>query len=65
MPMWSKILVAIFLIIMIVKLWPAANHLLKHGPKGTSDDWKAAILPIIVVIGFVIFLIFMVRGQAL
>jgi len=47
---------------MIVKLWPAANHLLKHGPKGSSDDWKAAIFPIIAVVGFVIFLILMVRG---
>ena len=62
MPMWSKILVAIFLVIMIVKLWPAANYLIKHGPKGSSDDWKAAILPILAVVGFVIFLILMVRG---
>jgi len=62
MPMWSKILVAIFLAIMIVKLWPAANHMLKHGPKGSTDDWKAALLPIAAVVGFVIFLILMVRG---
>jgi len=62
MPMWSKILVAIFLVIMIVKLWPAANHMLKHGPKGSGDDWKAALFPIAAVIGFVVFLILMVRG---
>lgn len=62
MPMWSKILVAIFLMIMIVKLWPAANHMLKHGPKGSNDDWKAALFPILAVVGFVIFLILMVRG---
>lgn len=62
MPMWSKILLAIFLVIMIVKLWPAANHLLKHGPKGTADDWKAALIPIAAVVGFVILLILMVRG---
>jgi hypothetical protein len=36
--------------------------MLKHGPKGTSDDWRAALFPIILVIGFVIFLILMVRG---
>ncbi len=62
MPMWSKILVAIFLVIMIVKLWPAANHMLKHGPKGSADDWRAAILPILAVVGFVVFLILSVRG---
>lgn len=62
MPMWSKILLAIFLVIMIVKLWPAANHMLKHGPKGTADDWKAALIPIAAVVGFVILLIMMVRG---
>lgn len=60
--MWSKILIAIFLVIMIVKLWPAANHMLKHGPKGSADDWRAAILPILAVVGFVIFLILSVRG---
>lgn len=62
MPMWSKILLAIFLVIMIVKLWPAANHMLKHGPKGSADDWKAALIPIAAVVGFVILLILMVRG---
>ncbi len=62
MPMWSKILVAIFLVIMIVKLWPAANHMLKHGPKGSADDWRAALLPILAVVGFVVFLILSVRG---
>ncbi|TCK18149.1 hypothetical protein DFR30_1413 [Thiogranum longum] len=62
MPMWSKILLAIFLVIMIVKLWPAAKHMMKHGPKGSADDWKAALLPIAAVVGFVIFLILMVRG---
>ncbi len=62
MPMWSKILLAIFLVIMIVKLWPAANHMMKHGPKGSADDWKAALIPIAVVAGFVILLILMVRG---
>jgi len=62
MPMWSKILLAIFLVIMIVKLWPAANHMMKHGPKGSADDWKAALIPIAAVVGFVILLILMVRG---
>ncbi len=62
MPMWSKILVAIFLVIMIVKLWPATNQMLKHGPKGSTDDWKAALFSIAAVIGFVVFLILMVRG---
>jgi len=62
MPMWSKILVAVFLLIMIVRLWPVANHMLKHGPKGSGEDWRAAILPIAAVVGFVIFLILSVRG---
>lgn len=62
MPMWLNIVLAAVFIFMIVRLWPAANHMLKHGPKGSSDDWKAAILPIAAVIGFVIFLILMVRG---
>jgi archaellum biogenesis protein FlaJ (TadC family) len=62
MSLWLKISVAVFLGYMIIRLWPAAMHQIKHGPKGSSDDWRAAIFPILLVIGFVVFLIMMVKG---
>ncbi|MDH3715670.1 MAG: hypothetical protein OET44_17680 [Gammaproteobacteria bacterium] len=59
---WTKLIWAAALIMMAVVLFPAARHWLKHGPRGTSDDWKAAIIPLVLVIGFVFLLITMVRG---
>lgn len=63
MDMWMKIALAVVLGIMVIRLWPAAMHMLKHGPEGTNEDWRAALLPIAAVVGFVILLILMVRGQ--
>jgi len=62
MEFWLKVVTAIVLGIIIIRLWPAASHMLKHGPKGSSSDWQAALLPIVAVIGFVVLLIMMVRG---
>lgn len=60
MPLWLKITVAVALGIMVIRLWPTASNMLKNGPKGSSEDWRAAIFPLLMVIGFVILLILMV-----
>ena len=54
--------VAAVLGFMVIRLWPAASHMFKHGPKGSGEDWRAVLLPIAAVIGFVVLLILMVRG---
>ena len=59
---WTKWIWAAALIMMIVVLFPAAKHWLQHGPRGTASDWKAAIIPLGLVVGFVILLIIMVRS---
>ncbi len=61
MSIWLKILAAVVLGYMVFRLWPAANHMLKHGPKGSSDDWRAALFPLAMVVVFVILLILLVR----
>jgi hypothetical protein len=35
---------------------------MKNSPKGTNADWMGFVIPLAAVIGFVIFLIAMVRG---
>ncbi|MDV3239909.1 MAG: hypothetical protein LOY58_13780 [Gammaproteobacteria bacterium] len=62
MDLWLKILVAVVLGIMVFRLWPAASHQLRHGPKGSASDWKAAAVAIVAVVGFVLLLILMLRG---
>ncbi|MEE9343024.1 MAG: hypothetical protein V3V12_05295 [Gammaproteobacteria bacterium] len=56
-----KISLALVLGFMVFRIWPAARDQIKNGPKGTSEDWMAALLPIAGVIGFMFFLIMMVR----
>ena len=51
---------AVFLILMLVFLFPRAKHMFKNSPKAESGDWQAALIPIIGVIGFVALLIMLV-----
>ena len=57
---WMKIASALMLLVMLIFLWPRARQMMKESPKGGSDDWKAAIIPLAAVIGFVILLVMMV-----
>ncbi|MGD8783672.1 MAG: hypothetical protein PVG75_04505 [Thioalkalispiraceae bacterium] len=58
---WVKIGSALFLIAMMVYLFPRMKHAIKHSPKGTMKDWMSYIIPIGFVILFVVFLIIAVR----
>ena len=57
MDMWMKIGSAALLILMLVYLFPRAKQMLKHSPKGTSSDWVAVLIPLLLVLGFVLLLI--------
>lgn len=57
---WLKIGSAVFLIAMIVFLWPRMKHAVTNSPKGTMNDWMGFIVPLAAVIGFIILLINMV-----
>ena len=61
MDLWLKIGTAASRLFMLWRLWPVANHWMKHGPKGTKKDWQTAIIALAAVVGFVILLIMMVR----
>ena len=58
---WIKILSAVFMVAMLVFLWPRAKHMLKHSPKASSSDWKGLILPIGGLVLFVVLLVMSVR----
>lgn len=62
METWMKIAWAIAIVLIIALIWPTAKHWLQHGPKGSANDWRAALLPLAGVVIFVILLILMVRG---
>ena len=53
---WTKIFSAILIIAMIVYLLPRAKEMLKNTPKASSNDLLAALIPLVLVIGFVFLL---------
>jgi hypothetical protein len=58
---WLKISSAIFMVAMLVFIFPRMRQAMKDSPKGTAQDWKGFIIPLAAVIGFVVLLMMMVR----
>ncbi|WJW74326.1 hypothetical protein QVG61_07300 [Thiohalobacter sp. IOR34] len=61
MELWLKLSLAVVLGIIAIRLWPVAKGMFKHGPRGSTDDWRAALLPLAAVIAFVVLLLMLVR----
>jgi len=60
MDLWMKILSAVLLVMMLVYLFPRAKQMITESPKGSSEDWVSAMIPLALVAGFVILLIALV-----
>lgn len=57
---WIKIVSALFLLAMLVMIFPGARRAMKEAPKGSMQDWMSYIVPMAAVILFIILLIAMV-----
>jgi len=57
MEMWLKIGSALLLGMMLIMIWPRAKAMIKESPKGSVEDWKSALIPLLLVAGFIILLI--------
>ena len=57
---WLKIGSALFLIAMIIFLFPRAKQVIENTPKGSMKDWMGYIVPMLAVILFIILLITLV-----
>ncbi|MCW8829718.1 MAG: hypothetical protein OQK94_11780 [Gammaproteobacteria bacterium] len=42
---------------MLVILWPRAKVMFKESPKGSAEEWRSALIPLLLVAGFVLLLI--------
>jgi len=58
---WLKIISAIFIIGMMVMIYPSLKHASENSPKASKDDWMSAIKPLAMVVAFVIALIILVQ----
>ena len=61
MNIWWQIGSAGLIIMMLIFLYPTAKHWLQNGPKAQAGDWQAAMIPLLLVAGFVMLLIALVR----
>ena len=57
---WVTIGSALFLVAMMVFIFPRMRHAAKNAPKGTSSQWLNFLVIIILVGAFVMFLISLV-----
>lgn len=61
MPFWEMLLVGVVVALVLLWMLPGVKASLRNGRKGSAEDWKAVLLPLGLVIGFVLLLIFLVR----
>ena len=54
---WMQIVSALALVMFIIILFPVARKMIRISPTGSSSDWMAFVIPIIVIILFVMLLI--------
>lgn len=54
---WLMIGSALFTLAMLVMIWPRARVMMREGRKGTAAEWKSALIPLLLVVGFVVLLI--------
>ena len=62
MELFLKIAAAGVMIMMLFYLWPAFKNWQENGPKAEKGDWKAVIVPLVAVVGFIALLVMMVRS---
>ena len=58
---WLKIGSAALMIGMLVFIYPRMRDAIKNSPKGSFDDWKGFLIPLVGVIAFVAFLMLSMR----
>jgi hypothetical protein len=62
MLMWEKILLGLAAVVILFLFWPGAKQAMEQSKNVENPDWKAALLPIGIVIFFVVILIMFSRG---
>ena len=61
MNIWLQIGSAVVVVLMLVFLYPTAKQWMTDGPRAKPGDWQAALI-LLLVVGFVVLLILLVKG---
>ena len=57
---WVQIGSALFMLAMIIFLFPRAKAAIQNSPKGSAGDWMGYILPMVAIALFIVLLIALV-----
>ena len=60
MDLWEMILAGVLVLAVLFFFGPGAKRAAEKAPKAGPGDWKAALVPILLVAGFVAFIIVMI-----
>ena len=60
MELWEAILAGVLVLAVLFFFGPGAKRAVENTPKADASDWKAAIVPIVLVAGFVVLMILMI-----
>ena len=61
MAIWEQVLLGIAAFIMAFLFWPGVKAAMERSKSVENPDWKAALIPLALVVLFVILLIFISR----
>ena len=60
MELWEAILAGVLVLAVLFFFGPGAKRSAENAPKAGAGDWRAALIPILVVAGFVVLMILMI-----
>ena len=58
--LWEAILAGVLVLAVLFFFGPGAKRAVEKAPKVQASDWKAALVPILLVAGFVVLMILMI-----
>ena len=58
--LWEAILAGALVLAILFFFGPGAKRAAEKAPKADASDWKAALVPILLVAGFVVLMILMI-----
>ena len=58
--LWEAILAGVLVLAVLFFFGPGAKRSAENAPKAGAGDWKAALIPILLVAGFVVLMILMI-----
>ena len=61
MDLWEAILAGVLVLAVLFFFGPGAKRAAQKAPKAGADDWRAALVPILLVAAFVALMIVMIR----